>query len=69
MRRRPGWMAGLLAVILALLCAWPAAAESPSDYNRNVPQLLREGHLYADSAVLVDADNGNVLFAKNARER
>ena len=69
MLRRLKWMAGLLAAVLALLCAGQALAESPSDYNRNVPQLLREGHLYAESSVLVDAQNGDVLFAKNARER
>lgn len=69
MLRRLRWAAGLLAAAIALLCAFPSLAESPSDYNRNVPQLLREGHLYADSAVLVDAQNGDVLFAKDARKR
>ena len=62
-------MAVFLAALIAMLCAWPASAESPADYNKNVPQLLREGHIYADSAVLMDAENGNVLFAKNARQR
>lgn len=61
--------AGLLAVVLALLCAGCALAESPSDYNKNVPQLLRTEHIYAKSAVLVDAENGNVLFAKDPRQR
>ena len=69
MLRRLRWVAGLLAVIVALMCAGPSLAETPSDYNRNVPQLLREGHLYADSAILVDAQNGDVLFSKNARRR
>jgi len=64
------WLSLLLAAALALLCAMPALGEeSPSDYNRNVPQLLREGHLYAQAAVLVDASNGDVLFSKNARQR
>ncbi len=69
MLRSHRWMAVLLAVALALLCACAGLAESPSDYNRNVPQLLREGHLYADSSILVDAQNGDVLFSKNARQR
>ena len=69
MLRRLRWVSALLAAAIALMSACAALAESPSDYNKNVPQLLREGHIYAESAVLVDAENGNVLFAKNARER
>ena len=65
-RRRIAWL-----ILLALAALWllPAAAETPADYNRKVPQVLREGHLYADSAILIDAENGDVLFAKNARAR
>ena len=69
MLRRMRWMAVLLAALVALTSAVTAFAESPSDYNKNVPQLLREDHLYADAAILMDAENGNVLFAKNARKR
>ena len=70
MLRRLRCLAALLTALIALTCALPATAEeSPSDYNKNVPQLLREGHLYAQAAVLVDAENGDVLFAKNARQR
>lgn len=68
MRRHIRWIAFLLALATALL--WGGAlAESPADYNIKVPQMLREGHLYSDSAVLVDATSGDVLFAKNARTR
>lgn len=68
MQRRLRWIAILLAAALALL--WGGAvAESPADYNKNVPQLLKEAHLYADSAILVDAISGDVLFSKNARAR
>ena len=63
------WFAALLAVLIALLCAVPALAETPSDYNRNVPQLLSAGHLYSESAILIDAENGNVLFSKDANVR
>ena len=69
MIRRLKSIACLLAAVMALLCAVPGLAESPSDYNVNVPQLLREGHLYAKASILVDAENGDVLFAKNVRER
>ena len=68
MQRPFRWIAMLLALIVALVCGG-ALAESPADYNRNVPQLLREGHLYADAAILVDATSGDVLFSKNARTR
>lgn len=65
-RRRIAWL-----MLLALAALWllPAAAESPSDYNRKVPQVLREGHLYADAAILIDATNGDVLFSKNSKTR
>ncbi len=69
MLRRLRRTAGVLALILALMCFSAALAESPSDYNKNVPQLLRTEHIYAKSSVLVDAENGNVLFAKSPRER
>ena len=64
------WLALVLALALALICAAGALCEeTPTDYNRNVPQLLREGHLYADAAVLVDANNGDILFSKHATQR
>ncbi len=68
MQRPIRWIAFLLALAIALLCGG-ALAETPADYNTKVPQLLREGHLYSDSAVLVDATSGDVLFSKNARTR
>ena len=60
------WMAGLLAAVLALLCACPRW-RSPRPITINVPQLLKEGHLYAESAVLMDAVSGEVLFAEKRR--
>ena len=68
MHRRLRWLAALLVALFALQWAG-ALAESPADYNTKVPQMLKEGHLYSESAVLVDADNGDVLFSKNARTR
>ena len=69
MLRRFRWLVGVLVALTALQCALPVAAESPSDYNKNVPQILTEAHLYAESAILVDADNGDVLFAKDPTRR
>ena len=68
MQRCLRWVAVWLVAALALMSG-AALAESPADYNKNVPQLLREEHLYADSAILVDAISGDVLFSKNARAR
>ena len=41
MLRRLRRTAGALALIFALMCFSAALAESSSDYNKNVPQLLR----------------------------
>ena len=48
------WMAALLALFFAL----PACAVTPEDYDKNLPQMLEEDHLYAESAVLMDAISG-----------
>ena len=63
------WVSLLLAMLLAALFALPAGAVTPEDYDKNLPQMLEEDHLYAQSAVLMDAITGRVLFTKNARER
>jgi len=64
------WLSALLALALAvLLIASPGMAESPADYNKNLPMLLTGGHLNAHAAVLLDAMTGDVLFRKNANER
>ena len=69
MRRHLRWTAWIALLALAAAFLLPASAETPADYNRKVPQVLREGHLYADAAILIDAENGDVLFSKNARVR
>ena len=60
-----------IAVILllaALLGAVPARAEgvAPSDYNMQTPWDLQAGHLFAQSALLIDEDSGVALFSKDA---
>ena len=69
MRLNRKWMLWLLVVVLALSCALPAAAVSPEDYDKKLPQVLEADHLYAESAVLMDAMSGRVLFTKNPRAR
>ena len=61
-------LAALLAIALALLLA-PSALAAPSDYDSDAPHALAEDHLYGQAAVVMDADTGEVLFGKNARER
>ena len=63
-------IAAMLALLVSLLIFAPQAlAVSPSDYNKSTPNLLQEGHLYGQAAVLIDANTGEVLFAKNMRQR
>ena len=62
------FLAALLAAIMALF-AVPAMAETPADYDMNAPQNLSAGHLFAQSALLVDMATGEVLFSKNSRVR
>ena len=42
---------------------------TPAMYNDRNPLSLRAGNLYAQAAVLIDADSGEVLLDKNASER
>ncbi len=59
----------LIMLILALSWFANALAVSPSDYDMQAPHALDAGHLYAESALLVDAGTGEVLFSKNSRVR
>ena len=61
-------MAAALVVALSVLCALPALA-APEDYNKNMPQVLKEDYLYGDAAILIDGESGVVLLSKNAKAR
>ncbi len=61
-------LASLIAIALLLLFAAPALA-APSDYDASAPQTLAADQLYADAAIVIDADTGEVLFTKNASAR
>ncbi len=58
-----------LIVILILALLLPCAQASAVSYDAENPQSLTADQLYAQSAILIDADSGNILFAKNEHER
>ena len=56
-----------LALALWLCCA--VCGPGRAEYDMNQPQNLEASHLFAESALLVDQDTGEVLFSKNSRVR
>lgn len=68
MRRK---LYALLSIFLILTFAVlpVASAATPSDYDATNPQLLATDHLFSQAAILMDADSGDVLFAKNEQVR
>lgn len=68
MKRRLSALLNLI-IILALLLGANSLAATPEDYNYDDPSLLTSDQLYAQAAVLIDADSGDVLFSKNERVR
>jgi len=56
----------LLAVLFSFIAAY---AVSPADYNVAEPENLVAEHLFCESALLVDADTGEILFTNNSRVR
>ena len=58
----------LLLLLLAGLCAPAALAQQP-EYDANYPENLLPEHLSASSALLIEADTGEVIFEKNADAR
>ncbi len=67
MRRRA---VALFFVLLTLFaCLAPQASAAPSDWDENNPGALLPTHLYAQTAVLIDAETGDVLFDKDSLVR
>ena len=58
-----------LAVALAVWLCCAVVAVGRAEYDMNQPQNLDPSHLYAESALLVDEDTGEVLFSKDSRVR
>ena len=57
-----------LVALLITISSLPALADV-APYDMSAPQNLLPEHLYAQSALLIDEDTGEVLFSKNARVR
>ena len=67
MRRRA---VALFFVLLTLFaCVAPQAHAEPSDWDESNPGALLPSHLYAQTAVLIDAETGDVLFDKDSLVR
>lgn len=62
-----GWIrqAALLLAVFFCLSILPFSALA-DEYDPLYPERLSEGHLSASSAILVEADSGEVIFEKNA---
>ncbi|MBQ3425345.1 MAG: D-alanyl-D-alanine carboxypeptidase, partial [Clostridia bacterium] len=58
----------LFAVLLMTVCLL-ARAEEQAAYDMANPGNLLSGHLYAESALLIDEDSGETLFSKNSKIR
>ena len=59
----------VFTAFLALALFFIAAAHGLAEYYKANPQNLSEEHLFAQSALLVDEDSGEVLFSKNSKVR
>ena len=55
--------AALLTILCCLLAPLSAFA-SPEDYNKNFPAALQPDQLYGETAIVIDADTGEILFQK-----
>ena len=65
--RKRKWTSVLLS--LCLVIQLMAEAGAAIVYAENMPEEIREPtNLYAQAAVLMDADSGRILFAKNGQE-
>ena len=56
---------GLLLAVLLCLPVFPLNALA-DEYDPLYPEILSEGHLSGTSAILIEADSGDVIFEKNA---
>ena len=58
----------VVALLVLALTSMPGAAHAvtPEDYDMSAPQALTVDHLYAEAALLIDAETGETLLAMNA---
>ncbi len=69
MNRRMRSIVIYLFILILLVSNAAAYAVSPSDWSAEYPENLEEGHIFAQAAMLIDFDTGEVLFSKNADAR
>ena len=62
-------IAALLAAFIFILTVAARAEIDMTPYDVNNPGYLETGHLFAESALLVDRDTGEVLMSKNSKVR
>lgn len=62
-------LAALIAAFIFLSSMTVLADEAVAPYDMNAPEKLQPGHLYAQSALLIDEDSGETLFSKNSKVR
>ena len=55
----------LTALLLAALLLCLSFGACADEYDANYPELLEAGHLNAVSAILIEADTGEVIYEKN----
>lgn len=58
----------LLALLMAAIST-SALAVTPTDWSADNPENLQEGHIFSQSAILIDYETGQVLFEKNPDAR
>lgn len=69
MRRRLRSVIIYLVVLLIVMSSCAAYAATPQDWDKEHPENLLAGHLFAEAAIVVDENTGEVLFGKNADQR
>lgn len=69
MNRRLCALSIYLICIALILTGASAYAVTPSDWSAENPEDLQEGHIFSQSAILIDYETGEVLFEKNADAR
>jgi len=65
MKRKAGVRALTLLMAALLLLPLFSFSALADEYDPLYPEKLDEGHLTATSAILIEADTGNVIFSKN----
>ncbi len=68
-KSRSGWFCRLIMVYMAGCLLFSGARGEASSYDAGHPELLEASHLSCSSAILINAETGDVIFEKNADVR